>query len=176
MQENSKKGFTLVETLVTVIIVLLLTMILTELTSLASKYFTSTVKDADAQMLCSTLTNAIEDELRYAENIFYGEKDGKTVFTYFSKNSGIGREAKITVKSQDDKNILVISGPNSSEYPLINTGSYVYDLGVGSEDNPFNISYADGVINVTLPIVDSTGKVICENKFTVIPLNPGFVN
>lgn len=165
-QTNNKKGFTLVETLVTVIIVVLLTLILTELTSLASRYFTSTVKDADAQILCSTLTNAIEDELRYATNIDY---DG-TDFKYYSKNSGLGRKTQIVSEVVNGRNVLNIKSASGS-YPLVNYGSYVYDL------NAFiALTYsADNNVHINLEIKDAVGKLICSNRFSVKPLNPGYL-
>lgn len=163
--KNKKKGFTLTEMLATVIIVILLSLVLTVLTGLASKYFKETTMDADGQTLLSTLTSAVEDELRYATNI---EVDGDE-YTYFSTSTGLGRGTTLQNKTIDDKSIIIIyNSENDIEYPIVNMGSYVYDLQATIESS---YDAENNKFNVTIVVKDKE-KQICKNIFAVVPLNP----
>jgi len=106
------KGFTLIESLFALILVAILMGILVMITTLSKDYYKDSESHSEGQMLASSLTNAIQDELRYATGvteeteepvniIFYdiSEEDGSKTsnsykarhFTYYS-NSDIDKK------------------------------------------------------------------------------------
>lgn len=169
---KKKKGFTLVEMLATLIIVVLFTMMLTTFIDLTVEHFNNSVKNADAQTLASTLTNAVEDELRYATDITVDEEGN---YKYFSTSLGLGKNCVIknVVKNinGENRNILVVDNDRMSEYPLINHGSYVYDLNAY-----ITATYTNDIFNVSISIKDRNEKEICKSDFAVVPLNPNTMN
>lgn len=167
--KKNRKGFTLIEMLATLVIVVLFTMLMTTFMDLSSKYFHNTVKDADAQTLASTLTNAVEDELRYATNI---EIDASVEpnYTYFSTSLGLGKGCVLKHDKQfvngEERYIIVIDGPKG-KYPLINYGSYVYDANAY-----IDAKFVEDKFDITITIKDANEKEICNSKFVVVPLSP----
>lgn len=63
------KGFTLVEMLCTIVIILLISALVVTGVQLGVRSYHRSVSDSEAQVLCSTLTTAISDELRYAGTV-----------------------------------------------------------------------------------------------------------
>lgn len=173
IKNKSKKGFTLVEMLTTVVIVVLLSLIFAAFINLTSEYFDKTVRDADAQTLSSTLINAVQDELRYATDI---KENGDGSYTYFSTSSKLGQGCtlKDVVKNVNgqDRHIIVIDG-DRGEYPLINYGSYVYDINAYIEST---FSSETGKFDVLITIKDAAENEICKREFAVVPLNPNEIN
>lgn len=167
---NSKKGFTLVEMLATLVIVVLFTMLLTTFIDLTSKYFQNTVRNSDAQTLASTLTNAIQDELRYATDIEI-DASAEPNYTYFSTSLGLGKGCVLKhdkkLVNGEERYIILIESPTREDYPLINYGSYVYDVNAYIE-----AEYVNNKFEVVLTIKDSKDKEICKSEFSVVPLNP----
>ena len=81
---NRKKGFTLVETLISVLILLLLTALTARGISVATKAYVDVVNSANAQLLLSTTISEIRDELSTATDIVI-EDDA---ITYLSSKTG----------------------------------------------------------------------------------------
>ena len=80
---QSKYGLSIVELLSAIIVMLLVTATLVIGVRLGVKAYVESVSMSEAQILCSTLTTTISDELRYADTIKAAD-DGK--ITFFSKN------------------------------------------------------------------------------------------
>jgi len=66
---KKKKGFTLVETVVCVLVVTLVTSLLFVMTNTAKNSYQKLQKSSEGQVLCGILTKCIQDELRYSTNI-----------------------------------------------------------------------------------------------------------
>ena len=66
---KSRKGFTLVEMLAAVIILILLVLILNSGLNLAVKSYSTMTAESETELLMSSLSDVIYDELRYARDI-----------------------------------------------------------------------------------------------------------
>ena len=69
MKNRAKAGLTLVEMLCTVIIVLLFSVGLVNGMSLAVKSYQQSLMSSESQILVSTLTSIVSDELRYSGTV-----------------------------------------------------------------------------------------------------------
>ena len=68
MKLKDKKGLTLVEMLCTVAILVLVSMVMVLGVQLGVRSYAKSVSYSEAQVLCSTLTTTISDELRYSSS------------------------------------------------------------------------------------------------------------
>ena len=139
---RDQKGLTMVELLVTVVIVLLFSGLVAVGADAGVRSFRTSMADAQAQELCSTLTTALSDKLRYCtvENdpnrIFFqdvGYVDG-TVDSVFSVNDDGQLEL-------DKKRFL-----GKAAYPQ------------GLKINDFSISFADNTFTVKFQIINREDK------------------
>ena len=73
---NSKKGSSLGEMMVCVLILLLASTVITEGIAIACRHFEQSFMSSQAQIICSTLTSAVENELRYTEEVEIKKDDG----------------------------------------------------------------------------------------------------
>lgn len=83
----AKRGVTLIETLAAVAVLSLLSMILGTGLLMAQKSYTKITEKSETQLLLSTATNVLANELRYAKDV---ETDGNLVKTYTSITYGQG--------------------------------------------------------------------------------------
>ena len=99
---RARRGFTLAETLVTVLILLLATAIVAAGLPAAVRAYHDVVDAANAELLLSTTMTALREELGSTEG-FALEDDGKTLDWY--KSAGLqGRKARMT---SDNTGILI---------------------------------------------------------------------
>lgn len=84
MKLKDKKGLTLVEMLCTVAILVLVSMVMVLGVQLGVRSYAKSVSYSEAQVLCSTLTTTISDELRYSGTL---KVDGSGNVTAFSASS-----------------------------------------------------------------------------------------
>ena len=82
---RNKKGMSIVELLSAIAVMLLVTVVLVTGVRLGVKAYTKSVSMSEAQILCTTLTTAVNDELRYAGTVHIDES-GRVGF--FSQNVG----------------------------------------------------------------------------------------
>ena len=88
MKLKDKKGLTLVEMLCTVAILVLVSMVMVLGVQLGVRSYAKSVSYSEAQVLCSTLTTTISDELRYSGTL---KVDGSgNVTGFFSQQFGSG--------------------------------------------------------------------------------------
>lgn len=88
MKLKDKKGLTLVEMLCTVAILVLVSMVMVLGVQLGVRSYAKSVSYSEAQVLCSTLTTTISDELRYSGTL---KVDGSgSVTGFFSQQFGSG--------------------------------------------------------------------------------------
>lgn len=80
MKLKDKKGLTLVEMLCTVAILVLVSMVMVLGVQLGVRSYAKSVSYSEAQVLCSTLTTTISDELRYSGTL---KVDGSGSVTAF---------------------------------------------------------------------------------------------
>lgn len=152
---RDQKGLTMVELLVTVVIVLLFSGLVAVGADAGVRSFRTSMADAQAQELCSTLTTALSDKLRYCtvENdknrIFFqdvGYVDG-TVDSVFSVNGDGQLEL-------DKKRFL-----GKAAYPQ------------GLKINSFSISFAGNTFTVSFQIINRENTTMASADFQVKRIN-----
>ena len=170
---SDRRGFSLGELLAATIILLLASQVMAQGIAFATRMYNETLSRSHAKQLCSTLTNSIETELRYATSasvnggkltayfsVVYGET--KSSFTGEVVSGTTGGELAIQVTDKTTNAVIW--------QRLISSASYSsYDL--KAEAN--NITY-DGTTNtfhVVLNINDKNGKLLVTNTFDVLPVN-----
>ena len=153
---RNQNGLTLTEMLCTVIIVLLFSSLVAVGANAAVRSFRISMADSQAQELCSTLTTAISDKLRYC-----------TVETDAVFIQGVGyvyRPANeiFTVKSDSGQ---VYLGENKF------LGAYAYPEGLKVKD--FSVEYNDTerVFTVKFQIKDRRDTKLAEADFQVKQIN-----
>ena len=151
---RNQNGLTLTEMLCTVIIVLLFSSLVAVGANAAVRSFRISMADSQAQELCSTLTTAISDKLRYctveADAVFiqgvgYVEATADKIFTADSGQVYLG-----------GKKFL---------------GTYAYPEGLKVKE--FSVTYNDTerVFNVQFQIEDRRGTKLAEADFQVKQIN-----
>ena len=130
---KARSGFTLAETLLTVLILLLVSGIVATGIPVAKNVYDKTIVAANAQVLLSTAVTALKDELGTAWDVAIGE-DGKS-FTYFSADTGARTRVYMdgnTIKIQDytevDGLIITTDSGVGTPRPLISQKSMTDNL------------------------------------------------
>lgn len=168
---KSRKGFTLVELLVTIVVMLLVTEIISMTIQLATRYYTQSVRNSESQTICAALSEAVQDELQYAtkvqplplgtpadENGYYAS------YTYYSRARQHGSSCELVCG--DDGKIYVRKA--DKDYALV--GSETYTYGMKAElDCRWN---KDGYFSVELKVMDGD-QALASQSFDVYPLNDG---
>lgn len=150
---RNQNGLTLTEMLCTVIIVLLFSSLVAVGANAAVRSFRISMADSQAQELCSTLTTAISDKLRYCTV----EADN-TVFI-----QGVGY-----VKGPAEKIFTADSGQvYLGENKLL--GAYAYPEGLKVRE--FSVTYEENVFTVQFQIEDGRDTKLAEAYFQVKQIN-----
>ena len=150
---RNQNGLTLTEMLCTVIIVLLFSSLVAVGANAAVRSFRISMADSQAQELCSTLTTAISDKLRYCTV----EADN-TVFI-----QGVGY-----VEATADKIFTADSGQvylGGKKF----LGAYAYPEGLKVKD--FSVTYKENVFTVQFQIKDRQDTKLAEANFQVKQIN-----
>ena len=108
---KNNKGMSIVELLSAIAVMVLVTAVLVTGVRLGVKAYTKSVSMSEAQILCTTLTTAVSDELRYAGTITV-DNNGNLI-SFFSQN-GVG-----TFTSDEG----IVAGK-----PLLSKSAYPYGL------------------------------------------------
>ena len=130
---RGRKGFTLVELLVTIVVMLLVTEIISLCIQLSTKYYTQSVRNSESQTICGALAAAVQEELQYATKV--QPPTGSTVdgdgyypsYTYYSRARQHGSGCELICK--EDGKLYVRKGTN--DYALRHEGGYVLPLEQG---------------------------------------------
>lgn len=176
MKKNNKKGFTLGEMLVTVLILLLATSGMVTTIALASGQFNSSVRESEAQILCSTLKTIISDELCYTTEIhtdssgnvtsyqsqnYVQEKALGTLTTDGRGSNGYGLIAVGSAENADD--IAVILGKGSyTRGMLAKVTSFSYDSSKFLFTVTISIAYGDTEITTETFQVRNVNKIVAN--------------
>lgn len=151
---RARRGVTLSELLVALLILSLVGLGASVGISSAVKVYHQSVTLSDAQMLSSTLSGAVMDELRSARDIRIGTGDKLISFTSQTYGEGVSfsrnQEGRVTLGG------VVLAG----------TGIYSGDLTAS-----LDITYSGGSFAVELQVF-SGGQLLRTVNFSVRPLNP----
>ena len=177
---SGHRGFSLGELLAATIILLLASQVMAEGVTFAVRMYNETLTRSHGKPLCSTLTNSIETELRYATSITYDENTGK-LLTYFSPAYGQSKSGFLSIDSDDneqDSGEIAIKATEDGRTVyrrLLSGASYSsFELKAKVENVTYN--EADNLFTVTLLITDRNNKEQVENIFNVIPINDLKIN
>ena len=149
---RNQNGLTLTEMLCTVIIVLLFSSLVAVGANAAVRSFRISMADSQAQELCSTLTTAISDKLRYCtvetdavfiQGVGYVKGPAKDIFTADSGQVYL-RENKLL-------------------------GAYAYPEGLKVQE--FSVTYEENVFTVKFQIEDGRDTKLAEANFQVKQIN-----
>lgn len=154
---RSSKGFTLSEMLVAIVFLSLLSLTLAAGIPAAIRAQRQAVSSSEAQLLCSSLSSAVAEELRYA-GAPMNDSTGKAVFDSLS----YGRAVSIsTTETANGKSIVTIGG-----YPVLAEKAYTGEL-----EAEISVVYDTGCFLMKISITDSSGHVWASTEQYVYALN-----
>lgn len=157
---QSKYGLSIVELLSAIIVMLLVTATLVIGVRLGVKAYVESVSMSEAQILCSTLTTTISDELRYADTIKVAD-DGK--ITFFSKNFGGTGSEGISFSLNENGQILL------GNRAILSKRAYPYELRAAMD---LKYDQQSRIFSVNLKIMRaSRAAVLAEDTFEVKAIN-----
>ena len=172
--QKKNKGFTLVETLVAIVILLLMTAGLTIGISAAAKTYKQITFTNNSETLRDTINTAFSDVLRYARNI---EADGQHV--YFSTNdyqagviSGyvtLDSEGKLIIVNRDDRSIQN-SLMNDKVYAGLHLENFTLTYTEADADANANAG-TGGIFTGRYTITDKTGTYNKQGYFKYKVIN-----
>lgn len=156
------KGFTLVEMLCTIVVMLLVSATVTVGIRLAAENYTSSITASESQVLCSTVMDAVSDELRFSKISDWGStvKFQSTRFSglrHFDVDNG---QVVVEPETQDgdmktEKLLPKKSYPNGMKVELTLAGDQ-----------------ANHIVTVTVRINGPKGNKLIERSRDVEILNP----
>lgn len=174
---SDRRGFSLGELLAATIILLLASQVMAQGIAFAARMYNESLSRSHARQLCSTLTNSIETELRYATSISLNDTE---LTSYFSPVYGQTQSSFCAIDENDelsgtDGGELAIKVTNKTDNAviwqrLISSASYSsYDL--KAEANNITYGQTTNTFHIVLNINDKNGKSLVTNTFDVIPVN-----
>lgn len=163
MKQRKTKGFTLIETLASMLIIAMLSICLTAGTTAALHARSNQLFASESEILADTLNTALGDILHYAS---YSGKNGKNI-NITNQNYGIFT-GRIVVK---DGRFYVQDRPvTDANCTLLSlTGSGAYS---GMTIRDFKMEYADNVFSGSYTIAGSRTAQEKEVTFAFRALNP----
>ena len=180
------KGFSLTELLVAMLIMLLATGALVGTIGLAVKHFFKSAQESEAQLLCATLSEFVEDELTYSKSVASG--DGGVV-TWSKGTHGLGSNIYFEISTDagnfkgDESTsatygqIVITSKSYQKEYgddKVFNLASPgVYEVGKSRNYDlqaAMSLSWDDGKYEVEIIVADKSKEALASSSFTVKPV------
>ena len=157
---RDQKGLTMVELLVTVVIVLLFSGLVAVGADAGVRSFRTSMADAQAQELCSTLTSVISDKLRFCGTVTPGA-DGSLDHIFIQDLGSVeGEGAAFQVDADGQLTLGSTKLLSSAAYPR----------GLRVRDVSLRYDSASGIFTVTLQ-VGTADSTLAETDFEVRRLN-----
>lgn len=167
MKNKKTAGLTLVEMLCCVVIMLLVSIGMVNGVSLAVRNYQSSLMASESQLLCSTISSLVTDELRYAGAVDWGKDPiqfGSPSYgrCYFSQNE----------KKQVTLNTVSEAGTDTGKsYKLLPSRAYHFGM-----EATVTLAKKDGSPNtfsVTILVsAPNNGPELAKSEFDVEQLNP----
>ena len=155
---RGSRGVTLTETLCTVLIVLLISAMLAVGVRFAVRTYRESMELSETELLCSTLTVAISDKLRYSGDVSGGFFAGVGAFHI--------EDGEVIIETIDKEKVKLLG---SASYPQ---GLRVRTTGTG-ETGFISYSAETGIFTVSFAIADAQGNILKETCFDVKRINAG---
>ena len=172
---SSSKGFSLGELLAATLILLLASQVMAQGVAFAARMYNESLTRSHSKQLCSSLTAAIETELRYTTSIEYDTSTGK-LKNYFSREYGQTGSSFLSIDQDNkvaDKGELAVktnSGTKSAYQRLLSSSTYSsYDLQAKVASTTYNKD--ENQFTVNLEIYNNKDEKLLESTFDVIPIN-----
>lgn len=170
---SSRKGMSLGEMLVAVLLVLLVSAGLVAGVALSQRRFVSSLRQSEAQELYSSLSSLISNELRYTTNVYYVNGSSDEVVSFYSVTYAIKEDLTKLVALDSDGNETedygeLALGVSGNYHRLLGSASYSNDLGAKA-----NVTYDEEkkLFTVTLDVGVKNGNSILSQTFQVRALN-----
>ena len=172
---SSSKGFSLGELLAATLILLLASQVMAQGVAFAARMYNESLTRSHSKQLCSSLTAAIETELRYTTSIEYDTSTGK-LKNYFSREYGQTGSSFLSI-DQDNKvadtgelAVKTNSGTKSAYQRLLSSSTYSsYDLQAKVVSTTYDKD--ENQFTVNLEIYNNKDEKLLESTFDVIPIN-----
>lgn len=167
---RGSRGVTLTETLCTVLIVLLISAMLAVGVRFAVRTYRESMELSETELLCSTLTAAISDKLRYSGEV------GQNMFIQGVGTTDSGGGGSFAISDDGE---VVIQTTDSEEVPgLLGLGLHTRRAcGCGrpghGETGFISYSAETGIFTVSFAIADAQGNILKETCFDVKRINAG---
>ena len=155
---RDQKGLTMVELLVTVVIVLLFSGLVAVGADAGVRSFRTSMADAQAQELCSTLTTALSDKLRYCTV----ENDPNRIFL---QDVGYVDGTIGDIFSVNTDGHLELGGKR-----FLGKAAYPQGLKIKKGDD-FSIRFAGNTFTVSFQIINREGTTMASADFQVKRIN-----
>lgn len=160
---RDSRGFTLVEMLCATVILVLLGLLINTGLNLAVKSYRDITAQEELELLLSTLTDALTDELHYARDVVT-ETDG-TVKQFHSHRYNYSGNVYTEVRPVDGK-------LKAGDYQMVPDGVYSHGTYEIVTPDGWKLSYVDGLFTVELKVQQKGGGLSAGTQFTVRCLNP----
>ncbi len=163
---RDREGMTIVEILMAIIVLLLVTAMVTTAIDLGIKHYRRSTMRSEARVLNATLIKAVQDELRYAEEISSPAGSGIGGFKYKSKSRVMNNEVYFDYGSGGE--LLLKKVSDGSGVGLVSSKSYVFDI---KPELTISWSESDRLFSCELKIKEDAGAELVSSTFGVKPLN-----
>lgn len=153
---------TLTEMLCSVLALLLVSALLAVGVSFSVRTYRESMAASEAQMLCSTLTAAISDKLRYSTL-----EDGTKLFL-----TGCGSDCHFSIN--EDGRILISATVETNEtkdYELLGPGAYPRGLRVKANEQLVSMDGDGKTFTVAFSVQNEQGNTLAESNFQVKRIN-----
>lgn len=160
---RSQSGMTLTEMLCALVVLMLISSLLAVGVRFAVQTYRTSMADSQAQMLCSTVTTAIADKLRYCSGVT--SEDGKV----FIKDIGSVESDEQGSFFQVDETGQIVMQSGSETKQLL--GAKSYPRGLKIRELKVAFSDTDRRFAVSFDVTDTAGTVLASSCFDVRCIN-----
>lgn len=161
---RANRGVTLVEMLACVVILILLGLMLHTGIQMAVKSYHHITVESETELLLSTITDALADDLRFAREVVTeevqgdSETAGKKLVSYNSDSYGLAVQPEINEEGQ-----ILIGGMKLLPAGAYGNGTY--------EVKAMDIFYDDVCFMIQLKVGEKGGMISAETQVTIRCLN-----
>ena len=168
MKNKKTAGLTLTEMLCCVVIMLLVSIGMVNGVSLAVRNYQSSLMASESQLLCSTISSLVTDELRYAGAVDWGKDPiqfGSPSYgrCFFSQND----EKQVTLNTVSDAGI-----DTGKSYKLLPSRAYHFGMEAEVTLKQKQKENSPNTFSVTIVVSAPNGAELAKSQFDVEQLNP----
>lgn len=161
---RSQSGMTLTEMLCALVVLMLISSLLAVGVRFAVQTYRTSMADSQAQMLCSTVTTAIADKLRYCSGVT--SAGGKV----FIKDIGsVESDEQGSFFQVDEDTGQIVMQSDSEKKQLL--GAKSYPRGLKIRELSVEFSNTDRRFAVSFDVTDTAGTVLASSCFDVRCIN-----